>query len=91
MSTCIAALLAITVDFRIEYGTRGETRQEQGRELRAYLGMSAFGIADFRQDVEHVGEVAAQTDKGIVLHDAARDFLQSRKVASPGTGIINRA
>lgn len=91
MSTWIAARLATPVDSWVEYGTRWETRQAHGRELRTYLGMSACGIADFRQYVEHVGEVAAQTDKRIVLHDAARDFLQSRKVASPGIGIINRA
>lgn len=48
-----------------EYGIREETRQEHGREIRAYLGMSPFGITDFRQIVEHVGGVAAQTDKGV--------------------------
>lgn len=91
MSTWIAARLAISVDSGVEYGTRRETRQAHGRELGTFLGMSAFGIANFRQDVEHVGEVATQTDKGIVLHDEARDFMQSRKVASPRIGIINRA
>ncbi|MFQ4150209.1 Tn3 family transposase [Arthrobacter sp. LAPM80] len=87
----VAAHLAIPAEAWDEYGTRGETRQEHGRVIRAYLGMTAFGITDFRQLVEHVGEVAAQTDKGLVLVEAARDFLQSRKVASPGIGIIERA
>ncbi len=88
MIAWIAARLAITVDAWGEYGTRGETRQEHGREIRAYLGMSTFGIADFRQLVEHVVEVAAQTDKGIVLVEAARDFLQTRRVASSGVGMV---
>lgn len=87
----VSARLAIPAEAWDEYGTRGETRQEHGREIRAYLGLSAFGIADFRQLVEHVGEVAAQTDKGIVLVEGARDFLRSRKIASPGIGIIERA
>lgn len=87
----VAARLAIPAEAWDEYGTRGETRQEHGRELRAYLGMSAFGITDFRQLVEHVGEVAAQTDKGLVLVGGALNFLRSRKVASPGVGIIERA
>ncbi|MET4001667.1 MULTISPECIES: Tn3 family transposase [Arthrobacter] len=87
----VAARLAIPAEAWDEYGTRGETRQEHGREIRAYLGMSAFGIKDFRQIVEHVDEVAAQTDKGLVLVEGARDFLRSRKVASPGVGVIERA
>lgn len=87
----VSARLAIPAEAWDEYGTRGETRQEHGREIRAYLSLSAFGIADFRQLVEHVGEVAAQTDKGIVLVEGARDFLRSRKIASPGIGIIERA
>ncbi|MCX8454842.1 Tn3 family transposase [Paenarthrobacter ureafaciens] len=74
-----------------EYGTREETRQEHGREIRAYLGMSAFGIADFRQIVEHVGAVAAHTDKGLLLAEGARDFLRAGKVALPGVRVIERA
>ncbi len=74
-----------------EYGTREETRQEHGRELRAYLGMTSFGITDFRQLVEHVGDVAAQTDKGLLLVENSRDFLQSRKVALPDVRVIEKA
>ena len=53
--------------------------------------MSAFGIADFRQLVEHVGGVAAQTDKGLLLIESARDFLQAKKIALPGVSVIERA
>lgn len=53
--------------------------------------MSAFGIADFRQLVEHVCDVAAQTDKGLLLVERARDFLQARKIALPGIGVIEKA
>lgn len=60
----MASRLAVSIDVWDEYGTREETRQEHGREIRAYLGMSAFGIADFRQLVEHVSDVAAQTGQG---------------------------
>ncbi|RAX48213.1 Tn3 family transposase [Arthrobacter sp. AQ5-05] len=87
----VAGQLGIGAEAWDEYGRRGETRQEHGREIRAYLGMSAFGIADFRLLVEHVGGVAAQTDQGIVLVETARDFLQSRKIATPGVEIIEKA
>jgi TnpA family transposase len=87
----LASRLSVSPEAWDEYGTREETRQEHGREIRAYLGMSAFGIADFRQLVEHVGNVAAQTDKGLLLVEGARDFLRSRKVALPGLSVMERA
>lgn len=87
----LASHLAVSNEAWDEYGTREETRQEHGREIRAYLGMSAFGIADFRQLVEHVSDVAAQTDKGLLLVEGARDLLQARKVALPGIRIIEKA
>ena len=87
----LACHLAVSPEAWGEYGTREETRHEHGRVIRAYLGMSAFGIADSRQLVEHVSEVAAQTDKGLLLVESARDFLQAKKVALPGVGVIERA
>jgi hypothetical protein len=91
MVSWLASRVGVSIAAWDKYGTRGETRQEHGREIRAYLGMSAFGIADFRQLVEHVGDVAAQTDKGLLLVESARDFLQARKVALPGVSVIERA
>jgi hypothetical protein len=87
----LASRLAVHADAWTDYGEREETRQEHGREIRAYLGISAFGITDFRQLVEHVGDVAAQTDKGLLLVESAKDFLQSKKVALPGVSVIERA
>lgn len=87
----LASRLAVSSESWGEYGTREETRQEHGREIRAYLGLSAFGIADFRELVEHVGGVAAQTDKGLLLVESARDFLRARKVALPGVSVMERA
>lgn len=87
----LASHLAVSPEGWGEYGTREETRQEHGREIRAYLGMSAFGIAGFRQLVEHVSDVAAQTDKGLVLVESARDFLRAKKVALPGITILEKA
>lgn len=68
----LASRLVVSADAWTDYGEREETRQEHGREIRAYLGMSAFGIADFCQLVELVGGVAAQTDNGLLLVESAR-------------------
>lgn len=87
----LASDLAVSPEAWAGYGTREETRQEHGREIRAYLGMSAFGIADFRQLVEHVSDGAAQTDKGLLLVESAKDFLQAKKIAIPGVRIIEKS
>lgn len=91
MISWLASHLAVSAEAWREYGTREETRQEHAREIRTYLGMSGFGITDFRGLIVHVSGVAAQTDKGLVLVESARDFLQARKVALPGVGILERA
>ncbi|MGG5170577.1 Tn3 family transposase [Pseudarthrobacter sp. J1738] len=87
----LASRLVVPADAWTDYGEREETRQEHGREIRAYLGMSSFGIADFRQLVEHVAGVAAQTDMGLLLVESARDFLHAKKIALPGVSVIERA
>ncbi|WP_346037452.1 DUF4158 domain-containing protein, partial [Brevibacterium picturae] len=87
----LASCLGVSPEVWDEYGKREETRQEHGRELRAYLGMTAFGMTDFRRLVERVGEVAAHTDKGLLLVRSALDFLQAQKIALPGIGVIERA
>ena len=49
------------------------------------------GRADFRRLVEHVVDVAAQTDEGLLLVESARDFLKAKTIAIPGVRIIERA
>lgn len=87
----LASRLAVPAGAWTDYGEREQTRQDHAKELRTYLGMSAFGITDFRRLVEDVSEVAAQTDKGVLLVESAKDFLRAKKVALPGIGILERA
>ena len=47
----LASNLAVSPDVWSEYGAREETRQEharEAREARAYLGLTTFGMGDFR-------------------------------------------
>lgn len=47
----LASNLAVSPDVWSEYGAREETRQEHAREARkarAYLGLTTFGMGDFR-------------------------------------------
>lgn len=87
----LASRLAVPADAWTDYGEREQTRQDHARELRTYLGLSAFGITDFRRLVEDVSEVAAQTDKGLLLVESAVSSLRASKVALPGISVIERA
>jgi TnpA family transposase len=50
-----------------KYGERDETRREHFQELRAYLGLSPFGLSDFRILIHGLTDLAMQTDEGLVL------------------------
>ena len=73
-----------------QYAEREETRREHLLELRAYLGMQPFGLAHFRQAVHAATELAAQTDKGIVLAVSVLDALRHRHIILPTLDVIER-
>jgi hypothetical protein len=74
-----------------KYGERDETRREHFQELRSYLGVSAFGLSDFRFLVKTLADLAMQTDKGVVLAAHALEALRQRKVILPTLTVIERA
>jgi TnpA family transposase len=74
-----------------EYGTREETRQEHARDARAYLGLTAFGMGDFRNVVQEIESVARQTDRGRVLVETAIASLRRNAVALPAIEVIEKA
>lgn len=74
-----------------KYGERDETRREHYQELRAYLGLSAFGLSDFRFLVQTLTNVAIQTDKGVLLSEHALETLRQRRVILPSLTVIERA
>ena len=73
-----------------QYAQRAETRRDHLLELRAYLGMTPFGLADVRQTVHALTELAVQTDKGVVLAAHALDTLRRRHVIIPPLDVIER-
>ena len=74
-----------------DYGIREETRQEHAREARAYLGLTGFGIGDYRDVVTEIESVAIQTDRGRVLVETAIAALRRKAVALPSVDVIERA
>lgn len=74
-----------------EYGEREKTRNEPLHELRAYLGLSPFGLADFRRLAHSLADLAMQTDKGIVLAGLALETLRQKRIILPALSVIERA
>ena len=87
----LASNLAVSPDVWGEYGNREETRQEHAREARAYLGLTGFGMGDFRHVVEEIESVARQTDRGRVLVETAIASLRRNAVALPAIEVIEKA
>ncbi len=72
------------------YGERDETRREHFQELRAYLKLKLFGLADFRTLLRDLVELAMQTDKGILLAEQALATLRQRQIILPALTVIER-
>jgi len=74
-----------------EYAGREKTRNEHLHELRAYLGLSVFGLADFRNLVRGLGDLAMQTDKAMILAAYSLDMLREKRIIVPALTVIERA
>lgn len=74
-----------------EYGGREKTRNEHLHELRAYLGLSVFGLSDFRKLVHNLSDLAMQTDKAVVLAAHSLDTLRHKRIILPALAVIERA
>lgn len=64
-----------------KYGEREKTRDEHLHQLRAYLGLSVFGLPDYPKLVHSLADLAVQADKAM-----APDFF--RFPYSPLTAVL---
>jgi len=72
------------------YAQRAETRREHLVELHAWLGLTPFGARHFRQGVHQLTDLAAQTERGIVLATALVDALRQQRVVLPPIEVLER-
>ena len=86
----VADQLGVTVDTWNKYGQREKTRREHLAELQGWLILSPFGIAEYRQFVYQLAELAQQTDRGIVLAEALIDMLRNQSIILPAIDVIER-
>jgi Domain of unknown function (DUF4158) len=73
-----------------QYGEPEETRREHFSELRAFLGLTPFGLRQFHQSARWLAELAMQTDKGVVLATALVQEVRREKVLLPPIDVIER-
>lgn len=73
-----------------QYARRAETRREHLQELQTWLGLRPFSIHHHRQFVEHLTELARQTDRGIVLARALLETLRQQRIVVPAIEVIER-
>jgi TnpA family transposase len=88
--TMVARQLGIEETVWDQYGEREETRREHLSELRAFLGLTPFGLRQFHQFARWLAELAMQTDKGVVLATALAQELRREKVVLPPLNVIER-
>jgi TnpA family transposase len=88
--TFVARQLHLDPALGSQYGQRSETRREHLLELQAWLGLISFGASHFRDSVEHLTELAQQTDRGIVLATALIERLRQQRIIVPVLEVIER-
>jgi hypothetical protein len=86
----VANQLDVPVDAWNDYGRREQTRREHLVELQTIFGFRPFAARHYRQAGLDLDDLAAQTDKGIVLATALVRQLRDRKVLLPSSGVIER-
>jgi hypothetical protein len=57
-------------------------------ELRSYLGLRPFGLAELRETVAAVAEVALRSDKGTILARHAVETLRRQHIIVPAINVI---
>jgi TnpA family transposase len=87
----VASQIQVDVTAWVKYAERDQTRREHFQELRSYLGLSPFSLADFRLLINGLTNLAMQTDKGLVIAVQATELLRQRQVILPALNVIDRA
>lgn len=86
----VASTLWLDPTVWAQYAVRDTTRRQHRQQLFAYLGLSAFGLSDFRALVGELVDVALRSDKGLVLASHALTSLRRQRIVVPPLRVIDR-
>ena len=88
--TFIARQLRVDPDLWSQYAQRPETRREHLLELQTWLALTPFGSSHFRHFVQHLTDLAQQTDRGLALANALLEALRQQRIIVPAIEVIER-
>jgi hypothetical protein len=86
----IAQQLQLSPEHWAEYGRREQTRREHLLELQAILCVAPFTATHYRSAIQWLLELAAQTDKGVVLAGELIEHLRRQSILLPSVNVIER-
>ena len=86
----MAAQIKEPVECWADYAQRAETRREHMLELQSVFGFQPFAVRHYRAAGHSLDDLAAQTDKGIVLATALIQSLRSQAILLPSINVIER-
>jgi TnpA family transposase len=86
----VAAQIKEPVECWADYAQRAETRREHMLELQSLFGFEPFAARHYRAAGHSLDDLAAQTDKGIVLATALIQSLRRQAILLPSINVIER-
>jgi TnpA family transposase len=86
----VAAQVKVPVERWADYARRAETRREHMLELQSVFGFQLFTAKHYRAAGHDLDDLAAQTDKGIVLATTLIQSLRSQSILLPSINVIER-
>ena len=86
----VSRQLGLAPEVWSSYARRAETRREHLLELQAWLNVRPLAAADIRRCLQHLAELAQQTDRGIVLAEALVEWLRQQRLILPVIDVIER-
>jgi TnpA family transposase len=90
MLAFVAGQLGIDPALFADYAYRPETRREHMLELREYLRLRSFRLADWRACLQVGAEAAWATDRGEPIVRAMLDRLRAANVLIPAAAVLER-
>ena len=86
----LASQLKVPEECWADYGGRAETRREHMLELQSVFGFQPFAARHYREAGHRLDDLAAQTDKGILLATALVQNLRGQSILLPSINVIER-
>lgn len=86
----VSQQLKVSAGLWEQFGIREQTRREYLLELQNIFGYELFTMSHYQSEVQALGTIALQTDKGIVLATELVEHLRRKLIILPTINVIER-